>query len=131
MQYTLRTLRTTSHYALTSTTQRRRYTRLPTSVRVYILCLLITDLEMVSKVKKIIAEICEAKRQQRIHPALATEIEIKQELIRQGVRLSAAEFKELCAAMAEDEDIITHRLLQYNGYELRDKYDADTTETNT
>jgi hypothetical protein len=85
----------------------------------------------VSKTKKIIAEICEAKRQQRIHPALATEVEIKQGLICQGVRLSAAEFKELCAAMAKDDEIITHRLLRYNGYELREKYDADTTETNT
>lgn len=84
-----------------------------------------------SKCRRIITEICEAKRQQRIHPALATEVEIKQGLIRQGVRLSAAEFKELCAAMAEDDEIITHRLLRYNGYELRDKYDANTTEANT
>lgn len=84
-----------------------------------------------SKVKKIIAEICEAKRQQRVHPALATEIEIKLELIRQGVRLSAAEFKELCAAMAEDDEIITRRLLRDNGYELREEYDANTTKTNT
>lgn len=84
-----------------------------------------------SKTKKIIAEICEVKRQQRIHPALATEVEIKQGLIRQGVRLSPTEFKELCAAMAEDDEIIAHRLLRYNGYELREKYDADTTETNT
>lgn len=87
--------------------------------------------EMVPKTKKIIAEICEAKRRQSIHPALATEIEIKQELTHQGLRLSAAEFKELCAAMAEDGEIVTRRLLRYNGYELREKYDANTTETNT
>lgn len=38
-------------------------------------------------------------------------------------------FKQLRAAGGED--IITRRLLRYNGYELKIVHDADTTETNT
>ena len=86
---------------------------------------------VVSKVKKIIAEICEAKRRQRIHPVLATEVEIKRELMRKGVELTASIWSRIAAALSEDEDIITRRLLRYNGYELKEKYDADTTEANT
>lgn len=84
-----------------------------------------------SKVKKIIAEICEAKRQQRIHPVLATEVEIKRELMRKGIELTARLWNRIATALSEDEGIITHRLLRYNGYKLKEKYDADTTEANT
>lgn len=87
--------------------------------------------EVVSKSKKIIAEICEAKRRQSIHPALATEIEIKRELMRKGVELTTSTWSRIAAALSEDEDIITRRLLRYNGYELKIVHDADTTETNT
>jgi hypothetical protein len=86
---------------------------------------------VVLKVKKIIAEICQAKRQQRIHPALATEIEIKRELMHKGVELTARLWTRIFTALSEDEGIITHRLLRYNGYELKTAHDADTTETNT
>ena len=82
-------------------------------------------------IKRIIFEICLAKREQKIVPALATEVEIKRELMRKGVELTARAWSRIAAALSDDEDIITRRLLRYNGYELKEKYDADTTEANT
>ena len=87
--------------------------------------------EVVAIVKKIIAEICEAKRRQRIHPALATEVEIKHALTRCGETFTAESFKAMLAEIEADSDVATRRLLRYNGYELKTTHDADTSETNT
>lgn len=62
---------------------------------------------------------------------LATEVEIRCELIHKGVGLTAGIWNRIATALSEDDEIITHRLLRYNGYKLKEKYDADTTEANT
>lgn len=73
-------------------------------------------------VKEIVAEICEAKRRQRIVPAIATPLEIQQALSAQGVTRS---FNDIAAEVDGDPLIRKHRLLRYNGYEY-----ADDTEAN-
>lgn len=76
-----------------------------------------------------IAEICEKKQCQKIDPALTTELELQRALMRQGVPFTAESFRAMLAELKADPDVITRRLLRYNGYELRNY--ANDTENNT
>lgn len=78
--------------------------------------------------RSLIAEIVRVKREERIEPALATELELKQALAREG-GYDISDWIRIKAELEESPDIITHRLLRYNGYEIRDY--ANITETTT
>ena len=77
--------------------------------------------------KHLVEEICRAKREAHIVPVLATELELKQELSRRGVKWTAETFKQMLAELEADADIIVRRCLRYNGYTTRDY--ANDTET--
>lgn len=79
--------------------------------------------------KLIVAEICRAKREARVVPALATELDIQKALSSRGVRFAADTFKAMLRELERNPDIITHRLLRYNGYSLKSEDNADTTIT--
>lgn len=76
----------------------------------------------------LIAEIVRVKRESMIEPAVATEIELKQALAREG-GYDISDWIRIKAELEESPDIITHRLLRYNGYEIRDY--ANITENTT
>lgn len=63
----------------------------------------------------LVREICERKRG-RVHPELATELEIKQALSRQGVQYTAESFAEMLRVLAEDPHIKTIRTINHNAY---------------
>lgn len=67
---------------------------------------------------EIVKGICEAKRG-KVHPVLATELELKRELSRRGVPYTADTFRMVLREMERNPDIITHRLLRYNGYSIK------------
>lgn len=64
---------------------------------------------------KIVKEICEAKRG-KVHPVLATELELKRELSRRGVMYTTESFSEMCSELATDPRIVTIRTLNYTAY---------------
>lgn len=64
---------------------------------------------------KIVKGICEAKRG-KVHPALATELELKRELSRRGVPYTAESFSDMCNALVADPRITTIRTLNYTAY---------------
>lgn len=64
---------------------------------------------------EIVKEICEAKRG-KVHPALATELELKHELSRRGVTYTAKSFSDMCNALVADPRITTIRTLNYTAY---------------
>lgn len=68
------------------------------------------------------------KQRQRIVPALATEIELQRALMRQGVTFTAKSFRKMLAELEADSQVVTRRLLMYNGYELLK--DADNSKAN-
>jgi hypothetical protein len=74
--------------------------------------------------------ICEDKRRRNIVPALATELEIKQELSRRGVAWTAESFRQALERLEANAEIKKHRLLRYNGYSYEniseDKRKEDT-----
>lgn len=70
--------------------------------------------------RELVEDICRAKREARIVPVLATELELKQELSRRGVAWTAETFGQLRAMLEADPDIITRRCLRYNGYTTKD-----------
>ena len=51
-----------------------------------------------------------------MHPELATELEIKQALSRQGVHYTAESFAEMLRVLAEDPHIKTIRTINHNAY---------------
>lgn len=65
--------------------------------------------------KSMVAEICEAKRG-KVHPVLATELELKRELARRGVAYTAESFRQMCSELATDPRITTIRTLNYTAY---------------
>lgn len=69
--------------------------------------------------KSIVVEICRAKQQARIEPALATEVELKHELSRRGVKWTPEAFERMRRALERDPDIITRRCRNYNAYECK------------
>lgn len=77
--------------------------------------------------KSLVAEICATKRLNKVEPALATEVELKQGLSRRGVAYTAKSFKVMLAELEAQPDIIVRRLLRYNGYEINQEYDKDNT----
>lgn len=64
---------------------------------------------------EIVKEICEAKRG-KVHPALATELELKRELSRRGVTYTTESFREMCSNLATDPRITTIRTLNQRAY---------------
>lgn len=64
---------------------------------------------------EIVKEICEAKRG-KVHPALATELELKRELSRRGVPYTTESFRQMCSELATDPRITTIRTLNYTAY---------------
>ena len=64
---------------------------------------------------ELVREICERKRG-KVHPELATELEIKQALSRQGVHYTAESFAEMLRVLAEDPHIKTIRTINHNAY---------------
>lgn len=63
----------------------------------------------------LVREICERKRG-KVHPELATELELRQELSRQGVHYTAESFAEMLRVLAEDPHIKTIRTINHNAY---------------
>jgi len=76
----------------------------------------------------LVEEICREKREAGIFPPLATELDLKNELSRRGVKLTAEAFVRIRAELEARPDIITRRCLKFNAYEIR--Y-ADITNTET
>lgn len=64
---------------------------------------------------EIVKEICEAKRG-KVHPALATELELKRELSRRGVTYTAKSFSKMCSELATDPRITAVRTLNHTAY---------------
>lgn len=64
---------------------------------------------------ELVREICERKRG-KVHPELATELDLKQELSRQGVHYTAESFAEMLRVLAEDPHIKTIRTINHNAY---------------
>lgn len=64
---------------------------------------------------EIVKEICEAKRG-KVHPVLATELELKRELARRGVAYTAESFSDMCNELVADPRITTIRTLNYTAY---------------
>lgn len=64
---------------------------------------------------ELVREICERKRG-KVHPELATESELKQELSRRGVQYTAESFAEMLRVLAEDPHIKTIRTINHNAY---------------
>lgn len=69
-------------------------------------------------IRTIAEDICRRKREARIVPALATELEIKQELLRRGVHYTAESFRQMLSQLEASPDIVVRRLRNYRGYEL-------------
>lgn len=78
--------------------------------------------------KELVIEISEAKRSKRIIPALATELDLKNELSRRGFRWSPKSFGEMLQHLEQDDEVRVHRLLRCKGYSLRN---ADITKADT
>lgn len=74
--------------------------------------------------------ICEYKRRRNIVPVLATELELKQELSRRGVKWTPKSFSQELERLEANAEIKKHRLLRYNGYSYEniseDKREEDT-----
>lgn len=64
---------------------------------------------------ELVREICERKRG-KVHPELATELEMKQALSRQGVHYTAESFAEMLRVLAEYPHIKTIRTINHNAY---------------
>lgn len=69
--------------------------------------------------KHLVEQICQAKREAKVVPVLATELELKEALSHRGVKWTVETFNEWCDALAGDADIICHRLLKYRGFSLK------------
>lgn len=66
--------------------------------------------------KSIVAEICEEKREARVMPVLATELELKRELSRRGVKYTSESFRQMCIELSNDSRITTIRTLNHYAY---------------
>lgn len=64
---------------------------------------------------EIVKEICEAKRG-KVHPVLATELELKRELSRRGVTYTAKSFSKMCSELETDPRITAIRTLNQRAY---------------
>lgn len=64
---------------------------------------------------EIVKEICEGKSG-KVHPVLATELELKRELSRRGVMYTTESFGKMCSELATDPRITTIRTLNQRAY---------------
>lgn len=69
-------------------------------------------------IRTIVEDICRRKREARIVPELATELEIKRELSRRGVHYTAESVKQMLSQLEASPDIVVRRLRNNRGYEL-------------
>lgn len=69
--------------------------------------------------RRLVEDICRRKREARITPVLATELELKQELTIRGIRWTAAGFEVAKRGLEARPDIVTRRCLKYSGYEIK------------
>ena len=69
--------------------------------------------------KQIVEDICRAKRDARIVPALAHEREIQRELSRRGVHYTSESFRQMLSQLEASPDIVVRRLRNYRGYEVK------------
>lgn len=72
---------------------------------------------------EIVRDICERKRG-RVHPVLATELEIKRELHERGISWTIDTFLKMCQELAEHPQITTIRTLNQKAY----AYDTKAAE---
>lgn len=72
---------------------------------------------------EIVRDICERKRG-RVHPVLATELEIKSELHKKGISWTIDTFLKMCQELAEHPQITTIRTLNQKAY----AYDTKAAE---
>lgn len=77
---------------------------------------------------ELVREICERKRG-RVHPELASELEIKQALSRRGVQYTAESFSEMLRVLAEDPHIKTIRTINHNAYAYVTETAAESVST--
>jgi hypothetical protein len=70
----------------------------------------------------IVEDICRRKREAHIVPVLASELEIKQELTRRGVKWTAEAFEQMLIQLEATPGIVTRRLLRYKGYEINNRH---------
>lgn len=70
-------------------------------------------------IRTIAEEICRRKREARIVPELAAELEIKQELSRRGVHYTTESFRQMISQLEASPGIVVRRLRNYRGYELK------------
>ena len=70
----------------------------------------------------IVEQICRRKREAHIVPVLATELEIKQELTRRGVKWTAEAFEQMRIQLEATPGIVTRRLLKCKGYEIDNRH---------
>lgn len=71
----------------------------------------------------IVRDICERKRG-RVHPVLATELEIKSELHKRGISWTNDTFLKMCQELTEHPQITTIRTLNQKAY----AYNTETAE---
>lgn len=64
---------------------------------------------------EIVKEICEGKSG-KVHPVLATEMELKRELSRRGVKYTSESFRQMCLELSNDSRITTIRTLNHYAY---------------
>ena len=72
---------------------------------------------------EIVRDICDRKRG-RVHPVLATELEIKSELHERGISWTNDTFLKMCQELTEHPQITTIRTLNQKAY----AYDTETAE---
>lgn len=72
---------------------------------------------------EIVRDICERKRG-RVHPVLATELEIKRELHKRGISWTIGTFLKMCQELTEHPQITTIRTLNQKAY----AYNTETAE---
>lgn len=72
---------------------------------------------------EIVRDIC-ARKRERVHPVLATELEIKSELHKRGISWTIDTFLKMCQELAEHPRITTIRTLNQKAY----AYNTETAE---
>lgn len=73
--------------------------------------------------KTIVAEVCRAKREAGIFPVCASELDLKRELSRKGVKWTPEAFRLWLEELEAEPDIIVRAAINYNTF-----YYADDTK---
>lgn len=73
--------------------------------------------------KQLVVEICRAKREEGIFPVCASELDLKRELSRKGIKWTLEAFSLWLEELKAEPDIIVHEALNFNTF-----YYADDTK---